>query len=88
MAIANESAGDARLIDTQAAEDDADVSLRPKRLEQFIGQAQLRTNLRVFIEAAKQRQKPLITRCSQARLGSARPRLPRSSRPSSEWAFA
>ncbi|MGI9501446.1 MAG: Holliday junction branch migration DNA helicase RuvB, partial [Geminicoccaceae bacterium] len=48
-----------RIISPDAASDDADVSLRPKKLEQFIGQAQLRTNLRVFIEAAKQRQEAL-----------------------------
>jgi len=62
MAMASEPAGDAsadRLVSTDAASDDADVSLRPKKLEQFIGQAQLRTNLRVFIEAAKQRQEAL-----------------------------
>ena len=62
MAMASSSAGDAsdeRLVSTEAAEDDADVSLRPKKLDQFIGQAKLRTNLRVFIEAAKQRQEAL-----------------------------
>jgi len=48
-----------RLISPKAADDDADVTLRPKRLDHFIGQAQLRTNLRVFIEAAKQREEAL-----------------------------
>ncbi len=48
-----------RLISPEAASADADVALRPKRLDQFIGQAQLRTNLHVFIEAAKQRQEAL-----------------------------
>lgn len=48
-----------RLISPEAAATDADTSLRPKKLDQFIGQAQLRTNLRVFIEAAKQRHEPL-----------------------------
>ncbi|MEM8951185.1 MAG: Holliday junction branch migration DNA helicase RuvB [Pseudomonadota bacterium] len=57
--MANSSTGDARLISTEAAEGDADVSLRPKKLDQFIGQAQLRTNLRVFIEAASKRQEAL-----------------------------
>ncbi len=32
-----------------------DISLRPKRLEDFIGQEEIKANLRVFIEAAKQR---------------------------------
>jgi holliday junction DNA helicase RuvB len=37
----------------------ADVALRPQRLDDFIGQATLRSNLEVFIEAAKQRQQSL-----------------------------
>jgi Holliday junction DNA helicase RuvB len=56
--MADEGSPD-RLISPEAAPSDADVSLRPKKLDQFIGQAQLRTNLRVFIEAAKQRQEAL-----------------------------
>jgi len=34
-------------------------SLRPKSLEHYIGQEQLKSNLRVFIEAAKRRDEPL-----------------------------
>jgi Holliday junction DNA helicase RuvB len=37
----------------------ADVALRPQRLDEFIGQAALRSNLSVFIEAAKGRQQAL-----------------------------
>src|SRR5688500_13627953 len=40
-------------------EDAADVSLRPQRLSEFIGQQQARANLRVFIEAARQRKEAL-----------------------------
>jgi Holliday junction DNA helicase RuvB len=36
-----------------------EVSLRPQALEDFVGQAQLRANLRVFIEAAKARGEAL-----------------------------
>jgi len=36
-----------------------DASLRPRRLDDFIGQEQLKTNLRIYIEAARQRQEPL-----------------------------
>ncbi|MDP9126972.1 MAG: Holliday junction branch migration DNA helicase RuvB [Pseudomonadota bacterium] len=36
-----------------------DVALRPQRLEEFIGQAHLRHNLEVFIQAARQRQQAL-----------------------------
>src|SRR5918992_2136978 len=48
-----------RLISTEAAAADTDLSLRPQRLAEFIGQAQLRANLAVFIEAARQRREAL-----------------------------
>lgn len=35
--------------------EDADRALRPQRLDQFVGQAEARANLRVFIESARQR---------------------------------
>lgn len=38
-----------------AADEDTDDSLRPQKLEDFIGQARARENLKIFIEAAKQR---------------------------------
>jgi holliday junction DNA helicase RuvB len=44
-----------RLITPERREDDADASLRPQRLNEFIGQAQARANLAVFIEAARTR---------------------------------
>jgi Holliday junction DNA helicase RuvB len=40
-------------------EDDRDASLRPKRLNEFLGQAPLKANLSVFIEAAKARNESL-----------------------------
>ncbi len=42
-------------------EDDAPVesSLRPRRLEQYFGQERIKDNLRISIEAAKQREEPL-----------------------------
>ncbi len=40
-------------------EDDLETSLRPRRLSEFVGQAQARENLSVFIEAAKSRSEPL-----------------------------
>ena len=39
--------------------DDADTTLRPQRLTDFVGQAQARSNMQVFIEAAKSRNEPL-----------------------------
>ena len=38
---------------------DIDISLRPKNLEEYIGQEKVKENLKVFIEAAKQRGEPL-----------------------------
>jgi holliday junction DNA helicase RuvB len=48
-----------RLVRPEAAAADADVPLRPRNLAEFIGQPQLRANLAVFIEAARQRREPL-----------------------------
>jgi Holliday junction DNA helicase RuvB len=50
---------DERLISSEASPGDPDVSLRPQRLDEFIGQRQLCRNLRVFIEAARQRREAL-----------------------------
>jgi Holliday junction DNA helicase RuvB len=44
-----------RLVGGAPQAADADVSLRPKRLAEFIGQAQLKSNLAVFVEAARSR---------------------------------
>ena len=40
-------------------EDAAEQTLRPRRLDEFIGQDKLRANLSVFLKAAQQRQEPL-----------------------------
>ncbi len=48
-----------RLIDADGQDTDQDLSLRPQRLAEFIGQAQARANLRVFIEAAHSRREAL-----------------------------
>ena len=48
-----------RLVSPEAAPADAEPSLRPQRLAEFIGQTQLCQNLRVFIEAARQRREAL-----------------------------
>ncbi len=44
--------------DTQGV-DDADSTIRPQRLADFVGQAQARSNMQIFIEAAKSRNEPL-----------------------------
>jgi Holliday junction DNA helicase RuvB len=44
----------------QRPEDSADErSLRPRRLEEYIGQDRVKSNLRIFIQAARERQEPL-----------------------------
>ena len=40
-------------------EDTEETSLRPKKFEEYIGQEKVRSNLSVFIEAAKKRNEPL-----------------------------
>jgi Holliday junction DNA helicase RuvB len=50
----------ARLIDRDRKPEDAvDTHLRPQRLDEFIGQAKAKQNLRVFIAAAKARSEAL-----------------------------
>lgn len=47
---------EARLVTPDpGAADQAETSLRPQRLEDFVGQARLRENLRVFVQAARAR---------------------------------
>lgn len=50
-----------RLIEPKLKEEDFPVenSLRPKRLEDYIGQESVKENLTVYIKAAKQRSEPL-----------------------------
>jgi Holliday junction DNA helicase RuvB len=52
---------DPRLVSGRATEDDArfDLSLRPKSLDDYVGQPQVVANLRVAIEAAKSRGEAL-----------------------------
>ncbi len=50
-----------RVISTQVQEEDLKIekNLRPQRLADYIGQEKAKQNLKVYIEAAKQRQEPL-----------------------------
>src|SRR5690349_6042242 len=48
-----------RLIAGARRPEDLDAALRPKSLEEFVGQQAARENLRVFIEAARMRGDPL-----------------------------
>ena len=46
-----------RVISTQIQEEDLKIetSLRPQQLKDYIGQEKIKSNLKVYIEAAKQR---------------------------------
>jgi Holliday junction DNA helicase RuvB len=44
-----------RLLSSSRRPEDVDAALRPKSLDEFVGQQAARDNLRVFIEAARQR---------------------------------
>ncbi len=61
MNIEEELGGDDRLVSPAPKQRESmnDNSLRPKRLEEYIGQEQLRQSLSIFIEAAKGRDEPL-----------------------------
>ncbi|MGI8527116.1 MAG: Holliday junction branch migration DNA helicase RuvB [Pseudolabrys sp.] len=48
-----------RLVTPEPRDDDADASLRPQRLADFIGQEKARANLDVFIQAARSRKEAL-----------------------------
>ena len=47
------------LMTSEKREDDLDLSLRPLVLDDFVGQAAARANLKIFIEAAKARKEAL-----------------------------
>ncbi|MFL6741932.1 MAG: AAA family ATPase, partial [Sphingomicrobium sp.] len=49
----------ARITTPERTAEDADVALRPKSLDEFIGQQSARENLRVFVHAAKSRGEAL-----------------------------
>lgn len=56
----SEEAFDERITTVSSLpEDNAEGSLRPRELSQYIGQDQVKENLKVFIQAAKMRNEPL-----------------------------
>lgn len=59
------------MLPVDGEEERIEESLRPRSLEEYIGQAQLKENLRVFIDAAKKRGEPLshILFCGPPGLG-------------------
>lgn len=48
-----------RLLDAKKEEGDNEISLRPQTLDEYVGQSEIKGNLRVFLQAAKKRNEPL-----------------------------
>lgn len=48
-----------RILDPSEISNEEDISLRPKALEEYVGQDKIKENLKIFIEAAKMRGEPL-----------------------------
>jgi Holliday junction DNA helicase RuvB len=59
-----------------ADESVVELSLRPQRLAEFIGQGKVKDALRIYIDAATARRSRSTTRSSSARRASARPPWP------------
>jgi len=48
-----------RIVSPELKSDDSELSLRPKTLNEYIGQTKVKENLKIFIEAAKRRNESL-----------------------------
>jgi Holliday junction DNA helicase RuvB len=48
-----------RLVSSSGDKEEMDRALRPQMLDDFVGQAQARANLSIFIEAARSRKEAL-----------------------------
>ena len=61
-----------RLVDQNLQSEDADAAMRPKTLQDFVGQQKGRENLAIFIEAAKSAVMRSTMFCWPARRGWAK----------------
>ena len=68
----------------EQVQDGWQYSLRPRRLQEYIGQEKVKENMTVFIQAALNAGKPWIMSCFMDRLALARRPLPTSSQ--TNWA--
>ncbi len=61
MGAGREDATTDRTVDAEEREDERsyEITLRPSRFDDFVGQDKIKANLRVFVEAAKRRGEPL-----------------------------
>lgn len=67
----------ARIVEPQFSAEDTDVefSLRPRKLNEYIGQEKVKENLQVYIQAAKKRNESLDHVCCTVLPDLARQRL-------------
>lgn len=59
LSMAIENKGRIIAADLNANENGFDQTLRPKSLDEFVGQAKIKENLTIFMEAAKRRKEPI-----------------------------
>lgn len=66
-----------RIVEPEYNESDTDIeySLRPKVLDEYIGQDKVKENMKVYIEAAKSAASVLTTCCSTVLPDLVRPRF-------------
>ena len=50
---------DKEILDVNKKDIDNDLSIRPSRLEEYVGQSEVKENIDIFIKAAKLRNEPL-----------------------------
>jgi holliday junction DNA helicase RuvB len=62
---------DGSVVDARADDDQFDLTLRPQRLAEYVGQAQVRENLGILLEAARRRGEPVehVLLCGPPGLG-------------------
>ena len=80
MSISFSDEANGEIITTTASlpEDNSEGSLRPKSINEYIGQEKAKNNLSIFINAAKMRGEPLDHVLLHGPRAWARPPLPRS----------
>ena len=62
---------DNRVLDAKSDDDQYDLTLRPRSLAEYVGQAQVRENLSILLEAARRRNEPVehVLLCGPPGLG-------------------
>ncbi|HBT15607.1 MAG TPA: Holliday junction branch migration DNA helicase RuvB, partial [Firmicutes bacterium] len=52
---------DTRLVTPHPRQEDTEIdrTIRPRKIEEYIGQTRVKENMQIFIQAARERQEPL-----------------------------